>query len=165
MTKIGIFYGSTTGNTQAAANEIKKQFENAELNDISSTSVEKMIDYDVLILGSSTWGFGDIQDDWELVLDSLGKLDFSGKKIALFGTGDQSSYDETFCDAIGILYETLQHSNVEFIGKWPTDTYEFTESKAMKEGMFVGLALDEDNQSDLTAKRIEDWIVSIKAEI
>lgn len=162
MTKIGIFYGSTTGNTEGAAEKIKELINAEAVYNISSTPVEKMMEYDFLLLGSSTWGFGDIQDDWEVVLDGLGKLDLKGKKIALFGMGDQVTYDQTFCDALGILFETLSNSNAEFAGKISTDGYEFTESKAVIDGKFVGLALDDDNQDELTDKRIEDWVATLK---
>jgi len=30
------------------------------------------------------------------------------------------------------------------------------------DGKFLGLAIDEDNQKDLTAKRVEEWVALIK---
>ncbi|MFN9675593.1 MAG: flavodoxin FldA, partial [Microcystis sp.] len=50
------------------------------------------------------------------------------------------------------------------VGYWPTDGYDFNESKALKNGKFVGLALDEDNQSDLTEQRIKTWVAGLKGE-
>jgi flavodoxin I len=124
-----------------------------------------MNDYDVLILGSSTWGFGDVQDDWDAVLDELASLDLTGKKIAFFGFGDSSMYDETYCDALGILYEALQDSQATFVGRWPTTGYEYAESRAVVDGKFVGLALEADNQGDLTDERIAAWVAQLKTEI
>jgi flavodoxin I len=165
MGKIGVFYGSTTGNTADAAKEIQAQLGDADIFDISATPVSKLNEYDVLVLGSSTWGEGDIQDDWEPVLGDLGKLDLAGKKVALFGTGDQIMYEDTYCDAMGILYETLQNSHAEFVGIWPTEGYEHSDSRAVVDGKFVGLALDEDNQNDLTADRIREWVAKLKTEL
>jgi flavodoxin I len=165
MGKIGIFYGSTTGNTADAAQKIQAQLGEADIFDISATPISKMNEYDVLVLGSSTWGEGDIQDDWEAVLSDLEGLDLTGKKVALFGTGDQSMFDGTYCDALGILYETLQGSQATFIGSWPTEGYEHSDSRAVVDGKFVGLALDEDNQNNLTADRIREWGAKLKTEL
>jgi len=165
MNKIGIFFGSTSGNTGDAAEAIQAQLGAADTFDISRTAVAKMNDYDVLILGSSTWGLGDVQDDWDAVLDELASLDLTGKKVALFGFGDQNMYDGTYCDALGVLYETLCDNTVTFIGRWPTTGYDFTESRAVVDGKFVGLALDADNQGDLTDERIAAWVAQLKTEI
>jgi flavodoxin I len=164
MSKIGIFYGSTTGNTEAAAEEIGGQLD-AKVHDIGNTAYTEMNEYDVLILGSSTWGMGEIQDDWEDVLDDLESLDLTGKKVALFGTGDSAGFEDTFCDAIGILYETLLGTGAQFIGQWPTDNYEYSESRAEQKGVFIGLPLDEENQGNMTAGRISNWVEKLKTEI
>jgi flavodoxin I len=171
MSKIGIFFGSTTGNTGAAAEAIQAElgeldsFRGADVFDVSSSPLAKMSEYDVLVLGSSTWGFGELQDDWEAVVDELGALDLTGKKVAVFGCGDQILYDETYCDALGIFYEALQDSGVEFVGHWPTAGYEHMESRAVVDGKFVGLALDDDNQGDMTDERIAAWVAQLRTEI
>jgi flavodoxin I len=165
MNKIGIFFGSTSGNTGDAAGAIQAQLGDADIFDISRTAVARMNDYDVLLLGSSTWGFGDLQDDWEAVVDELSGLDLTGKKVAFFGFGDQNMYDGTYCDALGVLYEALCDSNVTFIGRWPTTGYDFTESRAVVDDEFVGLALDAENQGDLTDERIAAWVARLKTEI
>jgi flavodoxin I len=50
------------------------------------------------------------------------------------------------------------------VGFWSTDGYEHSDSKAIKNGKFVGLAIDEDNQSELTDERIKKWVAQIKPE-
>lgn len=166
MSKIGIFYGSTTGNTESAAKKIKDILGvDADIANVSSSSIEDMTKYDNLILGSSTWGLGDIQDDWGTVINKLSEADFSGKKVALFGTGDQNAYTDTFVDAIGLLYEALENSGAEFIGAWPSEGYEYSDSKAERNGMFVGLALDEDNQAEMTDERIAKWVQNLKQNL
>ncbi len=164
MSKIGIFYGSTTGNTEAAAASIAAAL-NGDCIAIDSDSVSKLADYDVLVLGSSTWGLGDLQDDWDTVADGLGGLNLEGKKVAFFGTGDQEGYSDTFVDAMGVLKAKLAGTGAEFIGSWPIDGYEFDESASVEGGAFVGLALDEDNQSDETATRITEWTAQLKSEL
>jgi flavodoxin I len=165
MSKIGVFFGSTLGDTGDAAEAIRAQFGDADIFDIGRTAVAKMSDYDVLILGSSTWGLGELQDDWEAVLDDLRGLDLSGKKVALFGSGDQSMYDETYCDALGILYGALQDSKATFVGSWPTAGYEHAASRAVVDGEFIGLALDANNQGDLTDERIAAWVAQLKTDL
>ncbi len=165
--KIGIFYGSTTGNTANAANAIKNELKSAgevNLQSISETDVSTLADYDLIILGTSTWGLGEIQDDWA-GKESLDGTDLTGKKVAIFGTGDQYSYGETFVDAIGILARSAQQAGAILVGKWPSEGYDFSESTALDGSHFVGLALDDDNQASMTAERIKKWSEQLKGEI
>ncbi|MCG8572227.1 MAG: flavodoxin [Spirochaetes bacterium] len=165
MGKTGIFYGSTTGNTEAVAQKIQEILGDADLISIDSAAVQKMTDYENLILGSSTWGLGDLQDNWEPVVSKLSDLDLNGKKVAFFGTGDQAAYPDTFVDAIGIIYDAIANSNAKFVGTWPKDGYDYSESKAEIDGQLIGLAIDDDNQSNLTDQRVKDWVASIKSEL
>ncbi len=165
MSKIGIFYGSTTGNTESAAQAIKDALGDADIFAVDSDALGKMADYDVIIIGSSTWGSGDLQDEWDGLQDDLSSLSLSGKKVAFFGTGDQEGYPDTFVDAMGVLKSKLAGSGATFIGSWPTDGYTFEESVSVENGSFVGLALDEDNQSDKTAERIAQWTGSLKSQM
>ena len=161
MSKIGIFFGSTTGVTEEIANKISNNLEGAEVYNISGNE-DKLNDFDVLILGTSTWGFGDLQDDWQGTLDELANLDLSGKKVAYFGTGDQSTFADTFIDGIGIINDEIEKTGALVIGQTSIDGYEFSGSKAVVDGEFLGLAIDEVNQSELTDDRVEKWISELK---
>ncbi len=161
MAKIGIFYGSTTGVTEEVANKISEKLDNADVYNIAG-NLEKMNDYDVIVMGTSTWGYGDLQDDWQGVLDDMPSLNLSGKKVAYFGTGDQSSFSDTFIDGIGIIHEKIKDSGVTLIGETETDGYTFDGSRGVEDGKFLGLAIDEVNQSDLTDERVEKWTEEIK---
>ena len=165
MSKIGIFYGSTTGNTESAAQAIQEALGAGDLIPVDASALAKMADYDVILLGSSTWGVGDLEDSWEGAVSGLSGLDLSGKTVAFFGTGDQAGYPDTFVDALGILKEALADSGARFVGSRSADGYEFTESRAVENGEFVGLALDEDNQADLSPGRIKGWTADLKAAI
>ncbi len=164
--KIGIFYGSDTGNTEDAANKIAAAFgeDNVELHDMSDVSASDFEQYDFMIIGTSTWYDGELQGDWEDFFDELDDIDFSGKTVALFGLGDQETYGDYFCDGVGIIYEKVVERGAKVVGEWSTDGYEFDESKAEKDGKFVGLTLDEDNQSDESDDRIEKWVEQIKGD-
>ena len=165
MTQIGLFFGTQTGNTESIAEQIQKELGGdrvVTLHDVSSAEASDLEGYDMLIIGCPTWNIGEMQSDWEGLYDELGSVDFSGKKVAYFGPGDQIGYADNFQDAMGILEEKISSLGGKTVGQWPTDGYDFTESKAVKNGKFVGLALDEDNQSDLTDQRIKAWTTQLK---
>lgn len=166
MKKTAIFYGSSSGVTEDVAGRIagKLGIDSADVYNVGEASVADVDAYEVLLLGSSTWGIGDLQDDWEGFLLNLKKHDLSGKVVALFGTGDGYSYSDSFCDAIGIIYQELQGSGCRFIGSVDRDGYEFDESKAFVSGKFVGLPIDDSNQDDKTEARIDNWVEQLRKE-
>ena len=161
-----IFYGSSTGSTQSVAEAIAKNLRINEIFDISKETITKIGEYDAVILGTSTWGEGDLQDDWDSQWSMFEQLDFNGKTVALFGLGDQESYSDHYLDAMGMIYQAVIKNGAKVIGEWPSEGYVHDESTAEVEaGFFVGLALDEDNESDLTASRIDSWCLQIKDKI
>jgi flavodoxin I len=160
-----IFFASSTGNSEEIANKISIELNKIEVFDLAGTKIDKMNEYDKLILGGSTWGDGELNDDWEDVWGDFSKIDLSNKTIALFGLGDQESYSDEFCSAMGIIYEQISNSKAKIIGFTSSEGYYHDASKAQLNNQFVGLALDEDNQSDLTDKRIKDWANTIREEI
>ena len=166
MPRIGIFYGSTDGHTAATAAELKTQLdaftatageEGAELFDIADYYLEEMLAFDCLVLGIPTWNHGQLQRDWEDVLEEFDTLDLTGKRAAVFGLGDQHGYPDTFADAIFFLADKLRNQGAALVGAWPTDGYNFNASWAAEDGRFLGLVLDEHNQPDLTAPRLASW--------
>lgn len=166
MKTIGIFYGSSSGVTESVAERIaaKLGVEAADVHDVASASVEEVAKYDVLLLGSSTWGAGDLQDDWYGFLDNLKTADLSGKLVALFGCGDSSSFSDTFCDAIGAIHAGLASTGCKFIGAVDAGDYSYDDSTSVVDGKFVGLALDEVNEDYKTDGRIEAWVKQLKTE-
>ncbi len=168
MAKIGLFYGSTTGKTADVAEQIQAALggESAvELHDIADCSETDLDDYDCLIIGCPTWDIGQLQGDWEGIFPDLDNLDFSGKQVAYFGTGDQIGYADNFLDAVGILEEKISSLGGQTVGYWPTDGYDFSESRAIRDGKFCGLALDEDNQDEQTEARIQAWTAQLKTAL
>lgn len=158
--KTGIFYGSTTGTTADVARRIAKALKVADedIHDVAKTAPDQLGNYDILILGSSTWGAGEVQDDWYSFLDGAEALDFKGKKTALFGVGDETMSD-TFCGALAVIKRRLAPTGTSFFGEYPADVYSFSHSDSLlPDGNFCGLALDEVNHPDLTDKRIDGWV-------
>ncbi|MFA9240137.1 MAG: flavodoxin [Candidatus Paceibacteria bacterium] len=160
-----IFFASSTGNSEEIASKISSKLDDIEVFDLAGTKIEKINNYDKIILGGSTWGDGELNDDWEDAWVDFCKLDLSNKTIALFGLGDQESYSDEFCSALGIIYEQINSMGAKVIGFTSTQGYYHDASKAQVEDTFVGLILDEDNQSDLTDERIENWVNEIKENI
>jgi flavodoxin I len=92
-------------------------------------------------------------------------LKVEGKKVAVFGLGDQQSYGDNFCDAAGELYDLFKAKGCKMYGLWSTEGYEHTASKAeLPDGKFCGLMCDEDNQYDLSEERAKKWVAQLKAE-
>ncbi|PID86036.1 MAG: flavodoxin FldA [Chloroflexi bacterium] len=170
MAKIGLFYGSSTDNTATVADIMKEFFDQSvpdtvEVFDIGTVEVSNLLNYDRLIIGCPTWNVGELQDDWDIAFEDLDDLDFSGKKIAVFGVGDQYGYAENYCDAIGILGKKFRELGAELIGYTNVDdSYDFDESIGVENGRFMGLAIDEDNQGELTDDRVSAWVKQLLVE-
>ena len=158
--KILVIYGSTTGTTEGVAEQIADKLGATAVN-VADVTDEQIAGADNLILGSSTWGAGELQDDWYDGLEKLKAADLSGKTVAIFGVGDSASYSDTFCGSMAEIYHALENSGAQIVGAVPTDGYQFDDSASVINGEFVGLALDEDNESDKTAERIDAWVKEI----
>ncbi len=167
MKRTGLFYGSSSGNTQRAAGVIAQGLgiDKGDIFDVAKVTPELVSGYDVLILGSSTWGLGDLQDDWEGFINKFKKIDLTGKQVAVFGTGDSSSYPDTFCEAVGIIADAAEQAGATLIGKGvDTSDYSYDVTRAERSDGFCGLLLDEDNESDKTGERVTRWVEQLKAE-
>ncbi len=165
MKKIGILYGSSEGNTESVAKTIASKLgvDSADVHDVAKANAEDASNYDVLLLGCSTWGAGDMQDDWYDFLPKLQKIDLSGKLVALFGCGDSASFSDTFCGALGTLRNDLASTGCSFIGEVDASEYTYDDSDAVSDGKFCGLPIDEVNESDKTEERIDSWLEQLKS--
>jgi flavodoxin I len=176
MARIGIFFGSNTGNTRKIAKMIKKRFPDnedlAEPLNVNKATAEMLAGHSHLILGTPTLGEGDLpgldadcqNPSWAEFLPELAAVDFTGKTVALYGLGDQEKYSDNFCDALGALYDFVVARGARVVGGWSTDGYDFVASKAERDGEFVGLVQDLDNQKMLMESRLEDWLKLIGPE-
>lgn len=163
MSKIAIVYGTSTGATEGVADKIKKAV-GGDVYDVAKVTLDQLKPYDFLILGASTTGYGDLQDDWDTFLPKFETFDFSGKKVALFGLGDSSSYSDTFANGMAQIYNAIK-DKAEVIGSVSTEGYTFDDSEAVVDDKFVGLALDEDNEFNETDARIAAWVKDLQQYI
>jgi flavodoxin I len=169
MARIGLFFGTNSGSTRKIAKQIKKRFDDETMADpvnINKATVEDLLAYEFLILGTPTLGDGLLpgieaecdDESWAEALDKFKGTRFAGKTVALFGLGDQDTYGHEFVDGLVLLHDFFLDAGAKIVGAWPTEGYSFTESQSVVDGRFVGLAIDQDIQPDLTAERIEGWL-------
>jgi flavodoxin long chain len=163
MKKVGIFYGSTLGYCKKIAEKIHKAFgeERADIGRIENFNNKTLEQYENFVFGTSTWGLGEMQEDWENFAGKLSKMDFSTKKIALFGVGDQKIWTDSFVNGMGMLYHRIP-AKQNVVGFTPIEGYDFEISLAIKDDQFVGLAIDDVNQPELTDIRIKNWVDELK---
>jgi len=168
--KIGVFYGTNTGNTETVVKKLKDELTNngfeVDVYDMASASVSDFDNYENIIIAVPTWNDGELQDDWDSVFNEYKEYNFTGKKVGFVGLGDQEGYPDNFLDAIGTLAKPVLSNGGTIFGYWPTDGYTFNESVGLAEnGKFYGLGIDVDNQDDLTDERIQNWVAQIKNEL
>ena len=165
---IAIFYGSSTGNTEMAAEKIKDELGDfvSHVADVAKSSPEDLLPYDILLLGVSTWNIGEMQDDWDSFIPNMEGLDFSGKKVGFVAMGDAVGYPYNFLDAMGQLWNVVKElGGPELVGVWSAEGCEFDESEAMfDESHFLGLGLDEENQPEMHDERIHAWLMKVMTD-
>lgn len=164
MKKTIVVFGSSTGTCEGIANEIAGKL-GVEAVNVQELDADKIAENDNLLLGTSTWGVGEVQDDWYDGLKVIKGADLSGKTVALFGCGDSCSYSDSFCGGMAELYSAVKEAGAKVIGQVDAADYTYDDSEAVQDGKFVGLALDNDNEESKTAERIDAWIEAIKGEL
>jgi len=180
MHPIGIFFGTDSGTTRLIAKKLAKAIK-ARLGDgavakplnVNRASADDLLAYKALILGTPTYGEGVLpgkahdtdEAAWLEFLPQLEGQDFSGTRIALFGLGDQERYPTHFCDALRDLHTLFTKAGADLIGDTDASGYAFKRSRALIDGRFVGLALDQHAQPRLTDARIEAWLDAILPQL
>ena len=164
MASIGIIYGSSTGNTRDVCRKLQLMLgrESADLLDVADVTPADFIRYRNLILAVSTWGAGDLQDDWEEFYPNLDEIDFSGKRVAVLALGDQQHYGDAFCDCVPLLVDKVTERGGTVVGFTEPEGYSYIASRAERDGKLMGLILDEDNQADQTDARLKRWISRLR---
>lgn len=165
MKKTIVIYGSTTGSCQEFAEQIARKLGVSDVSNVVDVKSDMIAEYDNLLLGTSTWGAGELQDDWYDGVEVLKSADLDGKTVALFGCGDADGYPDTFCGGMAEIYNVVKDSGVKIIGMVDAGTYTYGDSEAVAAGKFVGLAIDVSESEDKSVKRIGDWTESIKGEL
>ena len=161
MKKTIVVYGSSTGTCQSIAETIASKL-GVEAIDVTKFDADVIAANDNLLLGTSTWGAGELQDDWYDGLNVLKAADLAGKTVAVFGCGDSESYSDTFCGAMAEIYNAAKDAGATLVGEVSTDGYTYDDSEAVVDDKFVGLALDDVNEDDKTEGRFDAWLEAIK---
>jgi flavodoxin I len=167
--RIGLFFGSTDGNTLRVAELIEQRLTaqnevQVELLDIADYFLDALLDFDYLILGVPTWNIGQLQQDWDAVFEEFEHLDLTGKTVAVFGLGDQIGYPDTFVDALFFIGNKVQERGAQLVGRWPATGYDFRQSWALDGDQFIGLVVDEHHQAHMTKERIARWVAQVLDE-
>lgn len=168
---IGLIFGTDTGNTEEMGDKISQVFAEygcaIEMVNVTEASPEVIEAFDFIIMGIPTWDFGGIQEDWEDFEDQIKSTKLTGKTVALYGLGDQRGYGDYFVDAMGWLNTHVLSAGATVIGAWSTESYDFEASLAANEDktLFCGLAIDEDQQIELTDDRINTWVSQLIGEL
>lgn len=161
MDKTLVVFGSSTGSCEDYARRIAERI-SAEVINVTDLNADMLGGYDCLLLGTSTWGAGEMQDDWYDGLKVLEQADLSGKTVALFGCGDAESYSDTFCGGMSEIYKAVVAKGVAVVGQVDASTYTYDDSEAVEDGKFVGLALDVNESDSQIDERIDNWIAALK---
>lgn len=164
MKKTVVVFGSSTGTCETIAETIGKKL-GAEVVNVTEMNEDTVNGAENLLLGTSTWGAGELQDDWYDGIGVLKGTSLAGKTVAIFGCGDAASYGDTFCGGMIEIYNAAKAAGAKIIGEVATDGYSFDDSDAVVDGKFIGLALDDVNEDDKTESRIDAWIEAIKPEL
>jgi len=161
MKKTVIIYGTSTGVCEDLANRIGTKLGVDNIINVTNLDDNVIADNENLILGTSTWGAGEVQDDWYDGLRIIKSANLNGKTVALFGCGDSESYPDTFVGGMAEIYHAVTDAGAQVIGAVATEGYTFDDSESVVDGKFVGLALDEVNEDSKTDERIDAWITEI----
>lgn len=166
MKKIAIIYSFNTIKTGKAVKMISEHFSENEIELINAEDLtaDKFLSFEHFILGVPTWFDGELPNYWDEFVPEIDDMNLKTKKFAIFGNGNQKEYSENFVDGIGIMAKLLESRGARIIGFTSAASYTFESSKALRNGQFVGLALDFENQTAKNKERIENWVKQIKSE-
>lgn len=170
MKKIGLYYNFDTQKTSKVAQKVKEEFEKGgkyEVVDINADehmTDQQFMAYEYMVIGASTWMDGELPYYWDEFVPAIEDLSMGGKKVALFGLGDQSYSYENFVDALGILGYLLEGQGAKLHGFTSTEGYDFEKSAGVRDNQFLGLAIDIENQAALTKERVAKWVEQVKKE-
>lgn len=176
MSKIGIYFGTDTGTTRLIAKKMAKklgdELTGKPLN-VNRIGADELLQHEALILGTPTYGEGTVpgtstgvkDGSWEEFFSQLKELDLTGKRVALYGLGNQEKYPQRFADGLYQLYEVISQSGATLVGEWSTDGYTFEQSKAVVDGRFVGLVIDHNSQGLLSESRLQHWLDAVTPQL
>lgn len=164
--RTALIYSFNTHNTSAVAKLLNDELKKYHIEMINAEEItgEQFLTYHNLILGVPTWFYGELPNYWDEFLPELKELNLKGKKIAIFGNGDQISYPDNFVDAIGVMAQIVEKLGAVIVAHFSPTGYTFSKSKALINDQFYGLPIDFENQSEQTPGRIKTWALQLVKE-
>ena len=172
MNKTVIFFSPTGGNVDRVANKLGDLIgkEKVDIIPVKEADEEDLLKYNKIILVGSTvgadhWNNEIIVDEWTEFFTKIEEISFEKKKVAIIGLGNSVLYPEHFADGMAVLYERIIKQKGRPLGFVDAEGYDFEDSEALNDdGLFCGLAIDEDNEAELTTERLEKWISILKSD-
>lgn len=166
MKKIGLFYSHSTVKTAQIARKILQEFSDEEVEAVNLDEAwdDDFNKFDNFILGTATWFDGELPDHWDEIIPKINTIKFRGKKVAIFGLGDQKNYPDNFVDGIGLLAKVFEEIGAQIVGYTSTEGYTYGHSVAERDGQFCGLAIDFENQSRKSNERVKSWVEQLRRE-
>lgn len=166
MKKIGLFYSFDSNKTSMIAKKIVSHFNEKEIEEVNAETItdEQFQTFDNMIIGCPTWFDGELPGYWDEFVPAIEDMNLKGKKIAIFGNGDQKGYSENFIDGVGLFASILEKQGATIVGYTSTHGYTFESSRAQRGIEFCGLAIDFENQAKLNNSRVEEWCKKLKTE-
>ncbi len=130
MKKVCVVYASMTGNTEEIANILSKNLEAFEVEQVEMEQADaaNLLAYDGILLGSYTWGDGELPGEAEDFFNQLDEVDLTGKIVGVFGSGD--TVYEQYCAAVDQFQEKVKERGATIVG----------------EGLKIELSPDDDEQ-------------------
>jgi flavodoxin I len=174
MANTAIIFGTSTGSTETVADFIAENLVGEVDGPFDVDTVEGSVKdffekYDSLIVGTPTWNTGAETErsgtGWdEIYYGGMQEMKLKGKKVAVFGLGDQISYDENYADATGELHDVFEGLGCKLMGYTSQEGYEHVASKAVRGELFCGLLCDQVNEEELSEGRVKAWVAQLKSE-
>jgi len=172
MNKTAIFFSPEGGNVNRVTIQLGEVIGNEKVDIIPANKVvkENLYKYKQIIFVGSTvgadhWSNKTIVDEWQEFFRKIDEISFEDKKVALVGLGNSVLYPEHFADGMAHLYKQIANKKAKIFGFVEAEGYTFTDSEALNdEGLFLGLPIDEENEYDLTAGRLEKWVSKLKPD-
>lgn len=172
MNKIALLYSPEGGNVNKVTIKLAEiiGIEKVDIIPVRKVGKGELDKYkQIIFLGSTVgadhWTNEIVADEWQEFFNKWDEISFENKKVAIVGLGNSVLYPEHFADGMAHLYNKIKERKGKVLGFVDAKDYDFTDSEAVNDdGFFCGLAIDEDNEEELTKERLERWVSSLKAD-
>lgn len=148
MAQILIAFASMSGNTEEVADHLQSKLEKRghtiTLEEMDELTPSELGHYDAILLGSYTWGDGDLPYEVEEFYEEMEKVDLAGIPAATFGSGD-TNYPK-FCEAVHTFEEQLKACGATIV----------------QEGFKIEMALNEDEDYERCTEFAEKFAMNVE---